>query len=187
MLSNTKEMVGITEEDNNSTFSFPQLLAMYLHGVNPFSPLPLCKPFHFCLQAQPPYPCYLDLLTKRTSPITTNKKRMEPGASATDRCAMFGTQWGLGDGMRGNGGDGIVEASWTGQDWQWSHWEGFACSKLPHNLLVLSERWLKSTSETSSVEFQIKFLELQEVELSFCEFVSGTTVSNLYSLKNISH
>lgn len=42
--------------------------------------------------------------------------------------------------------------------------------------LVLSERWLKSTSETSSVEFQMKFRNLDEVEPSLWKFVSGTTV-----------
>lgn len=46
----------------------------------------------------------------------------------------------------------------------------------PQSSRVLSERWLKSTSETSSVEFQIKFRKLDEVKPSLWKFVSGTTV-----------
>lgn len=57
--------------------AFIQLLADRLHGVNPFSPLPLCKPFHFAYRPGLLTHVILDLLTKHTSPMTTNKHRME--------------------------------------------------------------------------------------------------------------
>lgn len=99
--------------------AYPQQLAARLHGVNPFSPLPLCKPFQFACRPSL-YPCYLDLLTKNTSHVTTNKQRMETRHFCHGQmCGAWHTMR-VGDGTRGNRGDGIVEASWSGQDWQWS-------------------------------------------------------------------
>ncbi len=136
--------------------AFPQKLAACLHGVNLFA-------FSVCPQARPPYPCYLDLLMKHTSHMTTNKQRMEP---RTDVWCLAHNE--------SRGWDEREQGRWdSGSSFEWT---GLAVVSLrgicmfkatPQSSHVLSKRWLKSTSETSSVEFQIKFRKLDEVKPSF--------------------
>ncbi len=136
-----RKLVCVTRGANHSKLSraFPKVGSVFAWSKSVLSSATL-QAFSVCPQARPPYPCYLDLLMKHTSHMTTNKQRMEP------RCFCHGQMCGawhtmrVEDGTRGNRGDGIVEAPWSGQDWQWSLWEGFACSKQPRNLVVFSAR-----------------------------------------------
>lgn len=135
--------------------AFLQLLTARLHGVNLFSPLPLCKPFHFAYR--------LGLLThviriywRNTQGLwQQTSKEWRHCASAMDRC---GTQWGWGMGRERERGrwDSGSSLEWTGL--AVVSLRGICMFKATtQSSHVLSERWLKNTSETSSVEFQMKF------------------------------
>lgn len=162
--------------------AFIQLLADRLHGVNPFSPLPLCKSFYFAYR--PGLLTHVIWIYWRNTQALWQQTSIDwrPGTSAMDRCVVLGTQWGWGMGPERERG------RWDSGSFL--EWTGLAVVSLrgicmfketTQSSRVLSARWLKSTSETSSVEFQMKFRKLDEVEPSLWKFVSGTTVWNLYS------
>jgi len=64
--------------------AFPQLLTARLHGVNPFSPLPFCKPFHFA--NRPGLLTHVIRIYWRNTQALRQQtsKEWRPGASATD-------------------------------------------------------------------------------------------------------
>lgn len=95
--------------------AYPQQLAARLHGVNPFSPLPLCKAFSVCLQAQP-LPMLFGFTDEKHKPC--DNKQAENGDPAllpwTDvRCLAHNESGGWDEREQGRWDSGSF-LEWTG-------------------------------------------------------------------------